>query len=76
VVGDDGKINISGEPVRKGTPKFAHLPAPLDALLRQNGLLVEAHLLDLTLGSGMAPFDGLVFYTDGVLQKVARDRAS
>jgi hypothetical protein len=45
VVGDDGKINISGEPVRKGTPKFAHLPSPLDAPLPQDALYDRARRL-------------------------------
>jgi hypothetical protein len=35
VVGDDGKLKVSGEPRRKGTPKFALLRAPLDAPIYQ-----------------------------------------
>jgi hypothetical protein len=72
--GDDGKIAFSSEPERKGMPKLSLLLAPLDALLRQDDLLSEAHLLDLTLGSGMAPIDGFFFDSGDSSRMNSRDR--
>jgi hypothetical protein len=54
VIGDDGELQFSGEPRRKGTPKFVLLQASLDACFLPEALRVEAHLLDLTLVSGVA----------------------
>jgi hypothetical protein len=58
VVGDDGRIKLSGEPERKGTPKFARLLAPLDSCFRTHDLRVEAHLQVLRTGAGAAPVVG------------------
>jgi hypothetical protein len=44
VVGDGGEVAIAGDPEQKGASKLAHHQAPLDALLRQIDVNVEAHL--------------------------------
>jgi hypothetical protein len=62
VVGDDCDFKIVGVPEQKGTSRLALLLAPLDALLRQVDILVEAHLLDLLSVAGMAPIFG--FFSD------------
>jgi hypothetical protein len=54
MVGFEHGVTSSGEPESKGISKLAPLLAPLDALLRQVDVLVEAHLLSLISVAGMA----------------------
>jgi hypothetical protein len=74
MVGVELVDRISGELRRKGTSKLTLLPAPPDALLRQVGILVEAHLLDLLSVAGMAPVVGSFSDSGGSLRMRSRDR--
>jgi hypothetical protein len=58
VVGDDGEVTNSGDDQRKGGVRFAVTRAPLDVWLYHKKEGIEAHLLDLTLVSGVACIGG------------------
>jgi hypothetical protein len=73
VVGDDGKINISGEPVQRGTPKFAHLPAPLDAPLLQDDLHGRARRLSYPTHARVVGINGSPENWPAMVMIVVRD---
>jgi hypothetical protein len=52
---------------------LAPLQAPLDALLHQDGLLVEAHLLDLLTDAGVVSINGDGKNSGELLGRFARD---
>jgi hypothetical protein len=54
VVGDDGNRAFSGEPERKGTPKFSLLLTPLDVVLLQDASGDDAHHQGCLVSPGVA----------------------
>jgi hypothetical protein len=54
MVGDDGNPAFSGEPERKGTPKFSLLLTPLDVGLLQDASGDDAHHQDCLVSPGVA----------------------
>jgi hypothetical protein len=54
VVGDDGNRAFSGEPERKGTPKFSLFLTPLDVVLLQDASGDDAHHQDCLVSPGVA----------------------
>jgi hypothetical protein len=74
VVGDDGRIKLSGEPERKGMPKFAHLPAPLDAPVLQDNLCDMAHRLSYSTLARVVRMGKFVMNSGGQYGKIASNR--